>query len=161
MACAQALGQPLAREPQRLLQLGGPQQQLGELGGEVGLLAALLCLAATHARDVGDHAGEDRDGDEDHERDPLAFVCEVEAAARRQVEEVERRGAQQARGDPEAQSPQRGDEDHRGDVEHPQRRDRGDLLQRVDQRCGGGDAADGRHHAERPRRAVALQGQPR
>ena len=111
----------IAGELQRLLQLGRAKQELRERGCEVGLLAALFGLAAAYAREVGDQACSDGDHDEDDERHPLAFVGEVEAAARRQVEEVVCRRAQEARGDAEAQPPQSGDEHHRGDVEHAQR----------------------------------------
>src|SRR2546421_360921 len=58
---AEGRGKALAGAREGRVEIGAAKQQLRQLGGEVGLLAALGALAAARSRELGDRAGGDRD----------------------------------------------------------------------------------------------------
>ncbi len=118
------LGDPVRGDRQRIRGLRAGQQLSRERRREVGLGPAALGLERAAARELGHRADRDRDDHESSERDPVAAVGDREAPGRGEVEEVERGGAQQRRGEAERQPPVRGHEQHRGQVHHAQRDDR-------------------------------------
>ena len=101
------LRDPLRGGGERAGQVGRAEQDARELGGEVGLAAALLGLRGAHARRLGDARGDHRRDEEDRERDPVLRLVDREAAGRLDVEEVEGERADDARARPPARRPTR------------------------------------------------------
>ena len=154
----EGVGEALGDRRQGVGEARAAQQQARHLGRQVGLLAALLGLAGAHAGALGQRAGHQRGDEEDAERDPVLALGDREAARRRDVEEVEGQRAGQRRGRAQPAAPDRGDEQHGDEVDDPQRDDRRDLGQRIDERGGrghrqrGDDGADGRRATVQARR---------
>ena len=151
------VGEPLRDGGQRLVEARAAQQQPRHLGGQVGLLAALVRLARAHARALGQGAGDQGGDEEDGERDPVLALGDREAARGRDVEEVERERAGQRGRRAEPAAPHRGDEQHGDEVDDAEGDDRRDLGERVDQRGRrrhrerGDGGSDGRRASVRAR----------
>ena len=64
-----------ATRGQRLVEARAAQQQPRHLGGQVGLLAALVRLARADARALGQGAGDEGGDEEDGERDPVLALA--------------------------------------------------------------------------------------
>ena len=135
----------------------GAEQQLRELACQRGLTAALVELTRARTRELGDQTDHDRDRGEGREADPVAPVAEREVTGRRQVEEVERGGAQDRRREPEGEAPEDRHDEHRQQVEDAERLDRRDVLERVHEQRREGDRRERHQHPERARRALGAK----
>jgi hypothetical protein len=144
----------------------GPLQSVGfgaehdqrELGAEVRLAAAQLRLRGAGASGIRERAHDDR-GDKVHaEADPVRGVLDREAAGRRDVEEVERRGARYGRQQPEPHTPNARDEQDREQVEDAGREHRHVRPDHEDDRRDGGDREGGDEQSKQLRRRTCAHG---
>ena len=122
------------------LELGSKVLTTEQVGGDVGeegrLALTLLGLCRPPADAVGEQAHRDRHHDVRGERKPVRSVRKRETVQGRQVEPVEREHACDRDRDRVSHPPERGDDDHREDVEDPEAEDGDERLEELDR---GGD----------------------
>jgi hypothetical protein len=94
-------------------------------------------------------ACEQRRDEEDRERDPVLRVGDREATGGWNVKPVERGRARQRRDAAQPAAPNRGDDQYARDVDEPERGDRSDPRERVDE---GGCGRDGEQRRQRAKR---------
>ena len=150
--------QPPADQCKRIIDAGASEQQLRDLGGEVRLGSAPLGLDGSNASPLADGARCDRRNEERGECDPVAAVGDRPATDRWEMEEVERGGAQATRSRGRATHPRTPTRSRLPtQVDDSQRRDRRDLLQRIDETGADGDERHGHQHPQCEPRAASAQ----
>ena len=127
------LRDPLRGRPERGREVGGAEQHPRQLRRQTGLPAGADRLLRAPPRDHGEARGDGRGEQEHDERDEVLAVGDREAARGRDVEEVERQRADDARRDAARNASDDRDEQHRGQVDDSERDGLRDLPERVEQ----------------------------
>ena len=149
--------QPAADRHERILDTSAREQQLRHISRQIRLRSAPLSLRSPRTCKLAHRARGHRDDQERPQRHPVAAIGDRESPDRRQMEEVERRGAQHRHRHAEPQTPIRRDDHDTQQVHHSQRGNRGDLLERIHQDRANSHQQNRRHHPRRSRGPAAPQ----